>query len=405
MGQMAVATTATTVVALLVGGVGAVGAAPSGPGGDHRPRHSSDDQPGLFAPRGVVPAPFGGAEPVVVRDETSRVARGLLLRQWRQEDPRGKVRVHLLTGNLAVRGLRLRHAAPGKVADSMTVGKLVRRASGVAGVNGDFFDISDTAAPLGVGVDDGRLRHGPGQNWTLSFVLDRDGSARVEEAPLQGSVTGHPDLTVTNLNSPHVAPHGVGVYTPAWGRTPGRRVVEGAKRMDLREVTIRGGKVVSNRRTLSKDRPIRGRVLIGRGAGASALRALRVGSRARVVTRVEGRPDLVISGSEKLLGDGEVLATDDVALHPRTAVGIDRDRDRILLMVVDGRSEKSRGVTLVELAMLLQEAGAEEALNLDGGGSTTMVARDEDRRVGVVNAPSDGRQRKVPNGLAFVSRR
>src|SRR5690606_33958907 len=103
---------------------------------DHRPRHSSDEQPGVLVPRGVPDAPFGGAEPVVLRDETERVERGLLLRQWRQEDPRGKVRVPLLTGNLAVKGLRLRHVAPGKVADSATVGKLVRRSSGIAGVNG-----------------------------------------------------------------------------------------------------------------------------------------------------------------------------------------------------------------------------------------------------------------------------
>ena len=79
---------------------------------------------------------------------------------------------------------------------------------------------------------------------------------------------------------------------------------------------------------------------------------------------------------------------------------------RYSLIVVDGRSEESRGATLVELAMLLQEAGAEKALNLDGGGSSTMVALDDELGVPtVVNTPSDGAQRRVPNGLAFVSRR
>ncbi len=72
------------------------------------------------------------------------------------------------------------------------------------------------------------------------------------------------------------------------------------------------------------------------------------------------------------------------ARHPRTAVGVRAD-GRILLVTVDGRQpELSVGMTIAELASLLIELGAVEAVNMDGGGSTAMVVRGE-----VVNSPSD----------------
>jgi peptidoglycan hydrolase-like protein with peptidoglycan-binding domain len=74
------------------------------------------------------------------------------------------------------------------------------------------------------------------------------------------------------------------------------------------------------------------------------------------------------------------------------------------LVVVDGRSSSSVGMTYVELATFMKSLGADDALNLDGGGSTTMVARMPGATgVSVRNTPSDGAQRPVPNGVGFVS--
>ncbi|MEZ5095710.1 MAG: phosphodiester glycosidase family protein [Nocardioides sp.] len=190
--------------------------------------------------------------------------------------------------------------------------------------------------------------------------------------------------------------------TPAWGRTAGYRVVDGVRR-PVREVVVRHGRVVANRPRLSQGRRIRGLLLVGRGDGARRLARLRVGSRLEVRWRLEGRPPVAIGGSEVLLAGGVRQATDDVELHPRTAIGIDRDTGQLLLLVVDGRQEVSRGLTLVELADLLASLGVEDALNLDGGGSSTLVARDADGVLRVLNAPSDGVPRKVADGLAVFS--
>ena len=416
MRGMALTTTAaTTLGALLMSGLGAAGATP-GPGGDHWPRHSSDDQPGLLAPRIIDDEPFGGG-PVVKGEETVReVVPGLVLRQWEQSDPRGDaigcgkkrltcpMQVSLLTADLSRPDLHLEYAGAPTVADSGPLTELLAAHDAVAGVNGDFFDINDTMAPLGVGVDNGRLRHGPRRGWTTSFVLFEDGRASVRRTPVRARILRRPGIALTNVNSPQVPMHGIGVYTRDWVDRPGYRVVEGAPRKSLREVVVRRGKVVRNARRLTHGQRIRGPVLIGRGDGADALRKLRRGSRVRLDISVKGDPQVAISGSEKLLARGKVRATDDVYLHPRTAVGIDLDTGEVLLMVVDGRTEQSpRGATLVELAILLQEAGAELALNLDGGGSSTMVALDELGVPAVVNTPSDGGERNVPNGLALTT--
>ena len=80
--------------------------------------------------------------------------------------------------------------------------------------------------------------------------------------------------------------------------------------------------------------------------------------------------------------------------HPRTGIGV-TPKGQILLVVVDGRRRKwSRGMTLLQFARQMRRLGARAAMNLDGGGSSTMVVRGK-----VVNRPSDGRQRPVSSAV------
>ena len=99
-----------------------------------------------------------------------------------------------------------------------------------------------------------------------------------------------------------------------------------------------------------------------------------------------------VSGNALVLEGGRVLGgTRGDVRHPRTAVGVSEDGGTLLLVVVDGRQEgHSRGATLVELGTLLKGFGAHHAINLDGGGSTAMVAKDPATGVfAVLNRPSD----------------
>ncbi len=88
----------------------------------------------------------------------------------------------------------------------------------------------------------------------------------------------------------------------------------------------------------------------------------------------------------------------------RTAVGITKT-GKVVLMVLDGRQEPfSCGGSYEEIAQIMLEAGCYNAVNLDGGGSTTFVAKQEgDDALSVVNRPSDGFDRSVSTSLMMVS--
>jgi len=86
------------------------------------------------------------------------------------------------------------------------------------------------------------------------------------------------------------------------------------------------------------------------------------------------------------------------APHPRTAVGLSADRRLLYLVVVDGRREGLPGLTLPELAQLLDDVGACIAVNLDGGGSSAMWVIDR-----IVNQPSDLAERPVANHLGIIA--
>lgn len=115
------------------------------------------------------------------------------------------------------------------------------------------------------------------------------------------------------------------------------------------------------------------------------------------------QPYSVVSGNPRNVGGGETLDTegergDASARHPRTNIGFSQDGSKIIMMVIDGRSGISAGVTTSMSADILRYAGAWEAMNLDGGGSSTLYVE----KLGVRNNPSDGRERAVGNAIFAV---
>jgi hypothetical protein len=115
----------------------------------------------------------------------------------------------------------------------------------------------------------------------------------------------------------------------------------------------------------------------------------------------------VVAGFRMVLDDRRVVVAPQVAnsgfggVNPRTAVGVDERGETLWVVVVDGRQEGvSEGITLVELACLFESLGAYDALNLDGGGSSTLVAERADQTHAVVNTPVG---RGKPNTLRQVA--
>ncbi len=132
---------------------------------------------------------------------------------------------------------------------------------------------------------------------------------------------------------------------------------------------------------------------------------LYVSSRNYLSFEAPAHPYNAISGDPMLVTGGTpVPDLDDSELHPRTAVGYSRNGRYLYLVVVDGRQPLySEGMTLHELADFMISLGAQYAMSLDGGGSSTMVAEGTDGTPRVLNSPIDnyipGRERPVADHL------
>lgn len=147
-------------------------------------------------------------------------------------------------------------------------------------------------------------------------------------------------------------------------------------------------------------------VLSGHGLGADFLSGINENDEIELFVGLRfvnlgGAPTVraMVGGDRLILQDNEVTDNDWAEQHPRTAVGYSSDNKKVYFCVVDGRGV-SAGVRTKELGYILKSAGAATALNLDGGGSSAMYIKE----LGVVNTPSDGKERPVCNGIYAVNK-
>ncbi|WP_369779361.1 phosphodiester glycosidase family protein [Streptomyces sp. R33] len=283
----------------------------------------------------------------------------------------------------------------------------------VAAVNGDFFDIRGTGAPLGPGLAGGRLLHSatPGPGAAPAVGFGGDGIGRVLRLALDGSVTlpGGVVRPLAGYNAARPPAAGLAAYTADW---PGVELPAVGT-----AVTVRDGRVTAAappvRGPTRRERPAPGTTVLAAAGGAAAaeLAALRpgdaVGVAARAVPDAGPLPVAAVGGREALVVAGVAQNHDgepNNTAAPRTAVGFSRDGRQLRILTVDGRQRDSGGLTLTALGRLMHRLGAYEALNLDGGGSSTLLAGlSGASALALENSPSDGRLRPVPNGLVLTA--
>ncbi|RLK13481.1 calcineurin-like phosphoesterase family protein [Micromonospora sp. M71_S20] len=353
------------------------------------------------APTGVEPA--GGLE---TAKTTRPVAPGLKLTSFDRYDADGWLRADALTADLTG-GLTVDYVNSGAVSRAEPLRGAVDAARAVAAVNGDFFDINNSGAAQGVGVRDGQLVQSAVNGHRNAVAITTEGLGRVIEVNFDGTATlPTGPVTLTQFNN-MIQANGIGVFTALWGSYTRQRAVEGAARVT--EVTVIDGRVATVGGTAGSGAvPAGTTVLLGRDAGADALAGLRPGD--PVTVAYQPKPadgstlHAAVGGGNVLVRDGVVQSIADASLAPRTSVGFSADGRRMIMLTVDGRQVDSRGVTQTEMGRMMAELGAHHALNLDGGGSSTLLAREPGAAaVQVENSPSDGSERAVPNGLAIYA--
>lgn len=312
------------------------------------------------------------------------------------------VQVPISTGKAALRPA----LASNTVESRNTVTAIATAARAYAALNGGFY--APNGLPLGMLVIDGEWIKEPILGRTVLGIMD-DGTLQMGNVRFAATITlpGAGTFTIDALNVGHTNGDQAVLYTRHWGATTNDKGQAKATRVMLsaaKEILA----VDAEGRAMRI--PDGGYVLSVVGPRAAAVAKATVGGIAAIKLGTEPPwPNLrhAIGGGPRLVANGKVYITSaterfrsDVTqgAAPRSAVGILPNGDAILV-AVDGRQpDYSAGMTLNELALFMLRLGCRDAMNLDGGGSTTLVVQGH-----LVNRPSDGYQRGVSNALlAFM---
>lgn len=279
----------------------------------------------------------------------------------------------------------------------------------VAAVNGDFFHIRPgpyQGDPTGLHIAQGEFISSPAGT---SFWIDGEGDPHIGPVAARFRATGAQGLNVTFTLNQARAEDAAVLYTPAIGTStrtgPGLELVL-ERTGDGDWLPLRAGCSCRARiSTLNEQGDVRlapDIMILSIGPElARQLPSLVLGS--VILLDLKTSPDL--TGAATALGGGPILLEagespdwrSPLPRHPRTALGW--SDEHFFMAVVDGRQEHlSVGMTYPELASLMKRLGCTYAMNLDGGGSSTLWL---DGRI--MNSPSDGRERRLANSLIVVS--
>ncbi len=366
----------------------------------------------------------------------AKIGPGTTQTQLQLNGTSSNLQVFYLTIDTRAEGVSMRAVcAKDKVAGNETCTAMATRKSGdgvlyFAGANGDFYSTSGTATngtsevgtPTASCTVDREIYKTSNSNY--QFVVDTAGVARIGRLDYYtGTATLGESVTLfkgVNVTSPD---NGITVYTPRyWGSTnqtarAGSCYEVTAKMVDG-DVFYAGGAFrleVTSEPTNDGDTtiPDDGFVIHGRGTSTSGCNtsgldfvgALHTGDIVafdNVVLLDEERiyPAQIVSGNPKTVGQGVTLdseseRTDASSAQPRTAIGVSESGDSIIIMVIDGRSNVSAGIRTSYMADIMRYAKSYEAVNLDGGGSSTLYTS----ALGVRNRTSDGNERAVGNAI------
>jgi len=289
--------------------------------------------------------------------------------------------------------------------------QMVSESGAVAGINGDFFVMATPSAPIGGQVSGGKLVSSPSNRQDMaSFVLTADGIPQILRMEFSGKVIAPngSSFEVGGVNKIGDSYSKIFIFTPDFGKsTPS----PAAGSPDLTFAIVKGGRISQILNGRSIEIPENGLVFVGRNGAADFLK-MNFSEGDYVELDLKLTPDIsnlkmALGGGAVLLQNGQIPASfshNVAGTAPRTAVGFSSDKKTMYLVVVDGRLDISRGMTQKEMAQLMLKLGASDALNLDGGGSSTMVVRPlGEKNPTVINRLSEGVQRLIANGLGIFT--
>lgn len=312
-----------------------------------------------------------------------------------------------------------------------STGGMVKETGAVAGVNGDYFNVSGELAPIGGQIASGTLMSTPSElTGMYAMTVSNEGKAMIDEYSFEGSVQAssgatHPlrgmnkeDYYLESGSVKYSHANSIYIYTSAW--TSPKRPNDPSTTPT--EVLVQNDvvKEISDKSALSTSIPEDGYILRAHGKAADWLVAnLTVGQAVntdyKLVAKTTGQkvnPDtlqMMIGGHTILVNSGKATSfsrdTSSIGgYRARTAVGYSKDNRYAYLIAVQDNSASS-GMSLKEMQSFMTSIGIWKGMNLDGGGSTTMITRPLGMTATGLAFPTEygSEQRAVVNGLGVYS--
>lgn len=355
------------------------------------------------------------AAPLSLTDTTERLGPGVVLDHDEYLEQTGYVDRNVVTVDLTRPAVTSDLLTADTVSQGSPLTITANKAGAVAGINGDFFDIGNSNASLGFEIKGGVLRKSGDRNGGQSFGVTKGGIGQLTSLALSATATwGGTPRPLSGLNKVGVPAGGIGAYTSEWGAYA--RGTQLGTATNTAEVLVAGGVVTRGAAAPGAGTlPAGTTALTASGAGADALRTLAVGDPVALSYAVNpalasdlrfavGTDQLLVQNGGQLPDSETTKGAAGASIAPRTSIGFKDGGRTLILMTVDGPGGTGNGgVTLPKLARLMAEQGAETAVNLDGGGSSTTVARALGNPLATVrNVPSDpGGERSDPNGVGI----
>ncbi|HEY6891151.1 MAG TPA: phosphodiester glycosidase family protein [Solirubrobacter sp.] len=358
----------------------------------------------------AAPSLAGAADQLNLIDKTEPVGPGITLKHQKFLNSSGWYDEQVLTVDLSNSAVKSDLLTAPHVAQGEALSSMANRAGAAAGVNGDFFDIDSTQASLGGEIQAGQLIKSADAGGWAHVGVSKSGLGQLVDLTLQASAdlngTVKPILTLNAASSGGVPAGSIIAYTSAWGSQIRSRSVAGVA--NVAEVLVQDDKVVEVHNSAGTGAiPDGAYYLVGRDAGADAIKALKPGDPVKLTYGLKDsatqQMQWAIGTNKPLIQNGVAVPQGDTSVAPRTAIGFKDGGKTMFLLITDGRqTQAALGTTLAQTAQMLLDLGADTGLNLDGGGSTTLVARPLGGTTATLrNTPSDGQERADPTGIGL----
>ena len=356
---------------------------------------------------------------------TSPVTSGAVLSNYTWDIADGMVKAAVLEIDLTNPYVQLDIIpGQGQFTKRATVSAMAERTNAIAMINGDFYNTRAEGAPIGTTVIDGKLASSQSYlQGVYCLGITEERTAYIDEFAFAGAVSNDygAAMALSGLNKTFYWEETTGthshldklhLYNDLWGGTT--RGIDSYTGVPA-ELLIQDNIVVDTAFDGGFDMavPEDHYILHGDGKAAEFLKAnFMPGDTVHIEYAYTPVKDweLVIGGHALLVDQGQIVQyTKDLSalggVRARTAAGISQDGKTLYLVAIEGRTAESRGITLGNLSLLMTKLGVWKAVNLDGGGSTTMVSRPlgETNRVRVINPENNGVERSVVEGLGIYS--